>query len=204
MKHYIAIVLLIIAIAFTTTSLFGLDTKAEETIQKSTEKIYIHKEESKRPWWLGDILTILTIVIGGMLIVWQMRKQHETEIRVQKENHRDKLRLEVYQEFSNVLDLASHKTVKDGSYARFIPAHLKIYRDQIASKINSTPVQDRALLFQQFYEETYSSHLKLLGLFEKYEIISPELDINPSAASTVTTRLSAKDGIKNLADRTLR
>ncbi|MCM2285846.1 MAG: hypothetical protein NDI81_13765 [Desulfobacula sp.] len=177
MKHYIAIVLLILAIIFTTIPLFDSIANTEDTIQKSVEQIYILKEESKRPWWLGDILTVLTILAGGFLLFWQMRKQHEIENKVQKENNRDKLRLEIYQEFSGVLDLANNKTVDVGSYVRFIPIHLKIYRDQVASKLNPSPVKDRVLIFQQQHEASSASYLNLIRLFEKYEIISPELDI---------------------------
>lgn len=167
----------------TAIPLFGTVAYAEEASQKAPEKIFILKEENKRPWWLGDILTVLSIVIGGIVIIYQMRRQHENELKVQKENHRDKLRLEIYQEFSSVLSLANEKNSDVGMYVFFIPIHLKTYRDQIATGFTATPVSDRVLLLQQYHNEASESCIKLIFLFEKYEIVSPELDIFKTAVT---------------------
>lgn len=183
MKRSISTILLFLIITFTAITLLGEAVYAEKASQKSTEKIYILKEENKRPWWLGDIITVLSIVAGGIVILYQMKKQHEGELKVQKENHRDKLRLEIYQEFSSALDVANNTNSDVGMYVFFIPVHLKIYRDQIASGLNPLPVKDRALLFLQHHQAASDSNIRLIRLFEKYEIISPELDIFKTAVN---------------------
>jgi hypothetical protein len=74
-------------------------------------------ETNKRPWWIGDLLTVISILAGVGLIVFQLNKQHQNDIKSQKENSRDQLRLEVYEEFSKHLSEANSKTSNAGMYA---------------------------------------------------------------------------------------
>ncbi|MBA3004445.1 MAG: hypothetical protein FP813_11455 [Desulfurivibrio sp.] len=183
MKRYISTTFLFLLLSLTAGTFLGVAECAEEANKKSTEKIYILKEESKRPWWLGDILTFVGIVAGGLIILYQINKQHKGELKVQKENHRDKLRLEIYQEFSSVLDVANNTNSDVGMSVFMMPVHLKIYRDQIASGLNPLPVNSRAQNFLQLHQAASDSCIKLIRLFEKYEIISPELDIFKTAVN---------------------
>ncbi len=43
-----------------------------------------------RPWWFGDLLTVLSIISGALLILLQLSCQHRRELELQKENFRAK------------------------------------------------------------------------------------------------------------------
>lgn len=147
------------------------NTESQQSI-KSTAGVV-----TDRPWWLGDLITVLGIFAGAGMIIWQLGRQHKNELKIQKENCREQLRLEIYQEFSKTLEEASEKNSDVGMYAFLIPMSLNIYINQIGSGFNPVPVMSRAIEFSNKHSEASSSIIKLIRLFEKYEIISPELEI---------------------------
>lgn len=146
----------------------------------------MQSQDTTRPWWIGGLLTLLGIVVGVCIIVYQLGRQHKNELKLQEENYRQKLRLGIYQEFSKVLEEANDKTSEVGMYAFLIPINVKIYRDQIKSGLAPAPIKHRAIEFSNKHQEVSDSIIKLIRLFEKYEIISPELDIFKLAVIVAT------------------
>lgn len=133
--------------------------------------------ESTRPWWIGDLFTIVSIVTGFVLIAFQLNRQHKNDIEAQKENNRDQLRLEIYQEFSQCLDNANSKISEAAMYAFLLPTHFITYTQQVNSGINPSPPKERAGEYSDLYFAANESVTKLMKLIEKYEIVSPDLEI---------------------------
>jgi len=165
---------MILLLIFSSSSISG-DKK--ESLQEQQETETINKADSSRPWWIGDLITIFGIVVGAGLILYQLGRQHKNELRIQQENYREKLRLEIYQEFSKVLEEANDKTSDVGMYAFIIPTHFKVYMAQLNAGLKPAPLRARAREFSNKHSNASNSIIKLIRLFEKYEIISPELDI---------------------------
>ena len=134
-----------------------------------------------RPWWIGDLLTLVAVVVGALMIVYQLGRQHSSEMALQKENFREQLRLQVYQEFSPALQDASQKTISATSYASRILANVTLYRQLLQSGVNPAPIKERAAHFGKLHFEANYSIIDLIRLFEKYEILSPDLDIFKTA-----------------------
>ncbi len=162
----------------------GAEKKLNAQKQQATESIT--EVEAHRPWWLGDLITIIGIFAGAAMIVFQLGRQHKNELKIQKENYREQLRLEIYQEFSKILEEANDKTSDVGMYAFLIHTNFKIYINQANSGLNPAPLRSRAIEFSNKYFEASNSIVKLIRLFEKYEIISPELDIFKLAVNVAT------------------
>lgn len=133
--------------------------------------------QETRPWWLGDLITVFGTLVGAVMIIYQLGRQHKHEMKLQKENFREKLRLDVYQEFSPVLKAANDMTQRSGMYAIFISLHMRNYHDQLKNGFNPPPISDRAIEFSKRHYEALGSATNLILLFEKYEIISPGLNI---------------------------
>lgn len=185
MKRTVLMIALSLFVVSSINILLDATAYTQETIHKPAEKIYILKEEGDRPWWIGDAVTVFSILVSVLIIRFQMKKQHEGELEVQKENSRDTLRLEIYQEFSEVLSDAASKNSDVGMYAYLIPVHLKNYRDQVNSGLNPLPTKDRAQSFLQRHQSASDASIKLMRLIEKYEIVSPELEIFKTAINVV-------------------
>lgn len=169
----IIVIMLLLLIFSSCAASTGEKAIAEElqSIDSTTEV------DTERPWWLGDLITIIGIIVGVCVIVWQLGRQHKSALRLQCENYKEQLRLDVYQEFSKVLEEANEKTSDVGMYLWLIPSQLYLFIDQINSGFRPATVRSRAIECCNKYEEESISIINLLRLFEKYEIISPELDI---------------------------
>jgi hypothetical protein len=146
--------------------------------------------ESVRPWWLGDLITIFGIFAGAGIIFWQLGRQHKNELKIQKENYREQLRLQIYQEFSEVLEEANNRTVQVGVYVTLIPMQFRTCLYQVASGIKPAPLKDRITKINDMNYEASNSVIKLIRLFEKYEIICPELDIFKTAVNVAKYDMS--------------
>ena len=36
----------------------------------------------QRPWWIGDLITLLGIVVGVIIVIYQIGKQHKSELKL--------------------------------------------------------------------------------------------------------------------------
>ncbi len=172
MKTFILLFLLLLTPALSATHK-NVDDNAQSS---STNETSITTVES-RPWWVGDLLTVISIFVGAALIIFQLNRQHKNDIETQKENNRDQLRLEIYQEFSECLDNANNKTSDAGMFAFLLTSNIYNYAHQINLGINTPPLKYRANEFSDLHYSSNTSILRLIKLIEKYEIVSPELEI---------------------------
>lgn len=137
----------------------------------------------QRPWWVGDLITVLGILVSATIIIYQLGRQHKSSLYIQKENYREQLRLQIYEEFSRALKEASNKTIAATMYAFALPTNLKIFCDQRQGGFNPPPVSSRAMDFNKKYDEAAKAVVELIRLIEKYEIVGPELNIFKMALS---------------------
>ncbi len=139
--------------------------------------IVIKDSDQNRPWWIGDLLTVVSILIGAWLIIFQIKKQYANTITAQQDNTRDQLRLDVYEEFSKCLTKANHETLEVAGYARMIPFAFQNILHQTSMGISVQPVKQRANVFSDLHSASFNSIIDLIYLIEKYVIVSPELGI---------------------------
>lgn len=177
---------LLLLLFFSSASLADNKEK-EDNVENNTTPI---EHESSRPWWIGDLLTVVSILTGFGIIVFQLSRQHANDIAAQKENNRDELRLEIYEKFSQALDDANEKTTGAGMYAFNLAANLSIYKDQVDAGFNPSPLRCRAKEFSDLHFTSNGSIIKLITLIEKYEIVSPELEIFKIALNVASHDIS--------------
>lgn len=143
------------------------------------------------PWWLGHVLTTIAAILGALMIVFQLGRQHRNESDRQTQNFKGQLRLQVYQEFSARLASAADAVGSSGMYAFTGPMHADIYRKQVAMRLNPNPITDRAIQFLEKNSSAASEVVEVVFLVEKYFIVHPDLDIFRLALSSAMHDLSA-------------
>ena len=136
------------------------------------------------PWWLAHALTVAGIFVAAATIVFQLGRQHRNEIRLQTENFKSQLKLQVYQEFSSCLSTAADKIGTASMYATTAALHAKMYMQQFKQGINPSPVEDRAMAFLDKNSSASNAAIEAVFLIEKYFIMHPELDIFRLAVSS--------------------
>lgn len=153
---------------------------ATNSLEKENEVAALESERSKSVseyWWLDNLVNILGIVAGALLIVWQLGRQHKNELRIQKENYREKLRLDIYQEFSKMRIEAESQLVGLGSYVSIIPTYFVLANETAKAGNVPIPIISRSNVFMAKHQEATNKAIQLIKLIEKYEIVSPEFEI---------------------------
>ena len=74
---------------------------------KDTSEGNVRSEKYKFDY--GPLITILGIFVPASLIIWQIGRQHKNNIELQRENSREKLKLELYTEYRKTISKASDK-----------------------------------------------------------------------------------------------
>jgi hypothetical protein len=134
-------------------------------------------KEDKSPWWLKTLIEIVGIFAGIGIIVWQISKQHRSTLQIQKENFKEKLRLEIYQELVKHVDSTSSKLSSQIAKSMNIPISLETYRTQIAMGSSATPPRARASHFSEDHHSLQKSIARLFHIFERYTIAVPKFRI---------------------------
>lgn len=147
----------------------------------TTQKDNVSTDEQTKldesPWWLQTIIEIVSIFAGIGIIVWQMARQHRSTLQIQKDNFKEKLRLEIYQELLKSSDSTSNKLSSQFANSINIPISLETYRAQIASGYSATPPRARASHFSEDHHSLNKSIARLFYIFERYTIAVPKFKI---------------------------
>ena len=151
----------------------------KETKDNSKEKISTEKDKFD----YSSLITLLGILVSASLIIWQLGRQHKNNIELQRENNREKLKLEIYTEYRKTISKASDKVGSAGTNARLIVTHFNIYVDQISKGITPMPISDREPAFRDSHFDAINSIVDLIFVLEEYEIINPNLEIFRTAFS---------------------
>jgi len=126
---------------------------------------------------VGDLITLLGILVGVIIVIYRLGRQHWNEIKLQRENYREQLRLKIYQQFSKPLNVAIHKNIDSSLYAFHIPMNVQIYRMQIKDGFSHSPLRDRALELSKLHYETLKAITALTFMIERYQIVDPRINI---------------------------
>ena len=84
------------------------------------------------------------------------------------------MRLQIFQEFSPVIKVATEKIIDAETYVSSIHSNIRMSLQLLDDVL---PIKERANEFSRRHQEATYSLIKLIGLFEKYEVVSPQLDI---------------------------
>jgi hypothetical protein len=134
-----------------------------------------------RPWWLGDLITVVGLILGSLIVVYQLGKQHKNELTIQKENYREQLRIEIYQEFSKLIRLADEKNINSKIYVFNMRMFIDTYHDQKNRGIPTPPLNYRVMVFFERHFATLNAAHDLIELIERYYIVDPRLNIFKTA-----------------------
>jgi hypothetical protein len=144
---------------------------------RNTSPAPTQSNTSPRPWWVGDLITLLGILIGVLIVIYQLGRQHKNELKLQRENYREQLRLNIYQNLSRVMDAAVRKQIDSNLYASMILAHVQTYCEMIKKGFSHSPLKDRAAELSQLHNELLKAAVEVVFLIERNQIVDPRLNI---------------------------
>ncbi len=153
-----------------------IDKKEKATSEDSVDIPHsqVLKEE---PLDYGLLIQIIGITVGALLIIWQIGRQYKNNIELQRENNREKLKLEIYSDYRKTISNAQKKIISASAESQAIDGAFKFHFDQIQSSGSSFPMRPRAKNMQDVHFAATASLTDLVYLIEEFEIINPNLEI---------------------------
>lgn len=125
----------------------------------------------------SNLIEILAVFLGAALIIWQVNRQHRDNIKLQKENLKNDLKIKLHSEIEETLEKISEYELDCSSYVRKIDNAFfmsEIYKKNGWSEYE---IKERAIELNNKNGYLSNAVANLLLVIEKYEIICPKLYI---------------------------
>jgi hypothetical protein len=189
MNNNMSKILFVISILFIfiTFPLFATTIETDKITSSVNGTLSTHKGDvlsssdpsklQEAPWWLKLLIELIAIFVGIGIIVWQMARQHRSNLHLQKDNFKEKLHLEIYQGLIKGIDDTVNMLSKISAKSSNIPISLETYRIQATSGFSPTPPRYRALDFGEEHHALIKSVVRLFHIFERYAIAVPNFKI---------------------------
>lgn len=113
-------------------------------------------------WWVQTAVSFVGIIIGAMLIVWQMGRQHRSSLQVQRSGMRNELMLSVYREIAEAVD-ASQKALQN--------TLTNVEVTPMALQLGWSPPAEPEM--RERHGDATKRMVRLLWTMEKWEIVIP-------------------------------
>lgn len=145
-------------------TLFILTVSVYPALSAEQKEPVVETSKNEGPWWIGNVIDIIAIVVGVGVLLLQINKQHRQSIKLQSTEIKKKLRLELFQTMSEILN-----EVTEINYGLIgLSNSIDIEKDFI-SNLKTTHHKQIELL------------TKLSVMLEQYSIVSEYLNIFKAA-----------------------
>ncbi len=126
---------------------------------------------------IGHALTVIGIVGAAVTIVWQLGRQHQSSLLLQRDNARDELKLRLHELLVQKVRRLSHANVEAAMYAYMIPFNVENFQRQLAQGLHPSPIKERAPEFSRLHAEANNALIELIQEFEAWSIAFPGLEV---------------------------
>jgi len=103
-------------------------------------------------------------------------RQFRNSIHIQKENYRDRLKLDVYKSIAEQISNASN-TVSKGTIGLTLPITISSHCRSIEINPCTSPMKERISDIMDIQNAISNEMVKLIVIMENYQIINPKIDI---------------------------
>jgi len=150
-----------------------------DTILADTASTQVEELTTTNSLWVAQVIPIASIVVGFLIVLLQLNRQHKNQLALQQENHKKQLLLEIHREFTKVSEKCSQITIDTGIYIYTIPSCISIYMSacKLSEKhrFQPKPVDKRTVVCNNKNSNLHISLCDVISLCEKYQIVHPEL-----------------------------
>lgn len=126
---------------------------------------------------IGHVLTIIGIIAAAATVVWQLGRQHQSSLSVQRDNAREELKLRLHELLVQRVRKLSKANVRAAMYAYMIPFNVESFQRQLVLGLRPAPIKERAQEFSRLHAEANDAFIKLIQEFESWSIAFPGLQV---------------------------
>jgi hypothetical protein len=133
---------------------------------------------------IGYAITLLGFIIGAKILAWQLNRQHESALKLQRDNAREELKLKLHEILVQKIREAEHAIGRAHLYIFMIPLKVESYQRQLAEDSHQTPIKERTSEFLKLHNEASTALSGLIQEFESWSIAFPGLQIFQTALNS--------------------
>lgn len=119
---------------------------------------------------LGHGLTLLGLIIGVWVVVWQLGRQHTSSLQLQRDNTREELKLRIYEVLVQRVRELNRAVSEASIYAIMIPNHIELYQQQLAMGVSPRPIGDRAPELGRLDGKANDALVRMIEEFEAWSV----------------------------------
>lgn len=152
-------------------------------LQEQTNEILIGISNKESTWeiWtkyhIPNFLQLITILVGIGIVIWQVNKQHKSNIEVQNEKLRCDLRLQLREEISKRIDKLNNLTVIASGFPRSLNYSIIVAKADAEFRRTPQPLPQRVPAFNQANYDVSGAAIELMKIIECYELVMPQLKV---------------------------
>jgi len=133
---------------------------------------------------IGHGLTIVSIVVGVLIVMWQLGRKHQNSLKLQRDNAREKLKLQIYERLIDKIRNLTQKIQKSISYVDMVPGTIENYQGMMEEGLSPSPVSERVPEFSQLNLEASKAVVEIFEEFEAWSIAFPDFEVFRVALSS--------------------
>ncbi len=120
------------------------------------------------------IIEIVGIVLGVLIILWQVRRNHRSSLELQRRNFREEIRHQLFRELMEKVQRAQVAVATAEIRVMTLPGRLKLQWEQTKQFGSKTSmIEDRSLKLSDLNADMITSVNELTFLVERHEIVDP-------------------------------
>lgn len=145
---------------------------SESIKQPTVQPIHIEVINKKDD---SDIFQIITIFAGFFVMAFQVYWQQKGNLKLQKENSREELKLTIYEKIEQAV--SSFDKAEVSSYLTLMQVYLTTTLAEIKNSRPLTMISSRTIIFMEKNDIAANAAIQIVALIESWEIISPEFKV---------------------------
>ena len=124
--------------------------------------------------WLepAPVLSVIGLIIGFILLSWQLDRQNLNTMEANRRQAQDKLRLEIYEEIAQRIEVAGKPIAELCNVPALFLVHLQQFRIRAHNEVPRS--QYSFSYFSDLHNKVSDSVISLMFILEAYEIVMPE------------------------------
>lgn len=152
-------------------------------LQKDTNEILASASQKEDSWdvWtkyhIPNFLQSIAILVGIFVVVWQVNKQHKSNVEVQNEKLRCDLRLQLREEINRHIDKLNALTVSASGFPNALKISILVAKSDAEFGKVSKPLPQRVPAFNRVNYDIGGVAIELIKTIERYELVVPQLKI---------------------------
>ncbi|AMQ90492.1 MULTISPECIES: hypothetical protein [Marinobacter] len=132
----------------------------------------------------GHLLTLIGIIVGAIVLVWQIGRQHRSSLELQKRNAQEALKVEIYKTLTLRLRDVTRTNVTAMMYAVNVPSRIEVFQNSIKKNIPLPFPRERAIEFSHLHSAANDALIALIQEFEAWSIVFPEIELFQTALNS--------------------